>query len=120
MNTILESEETNLTTAGEMTAINPAKTPKVEPRVREFLKALNSGGGKPMETLTPAEARKVLVDAQASVRLDLPACDIEAKTITQDGLKVSLTIVRPPGSKAILPGFIFVHGGGWVLGDFPT
>lgn len=114
------SDEKNLTTHHKMTTINPAQNPKVEHRIREFLKALNSGGGKPMETMTPAEARKVLVDAQASVRLDLPACDIEAKTITQDGLKVSLTIVRPAGSKAMLPGFIFVHGGGWVLGDFPT
>src|SRR5215471_18944846 len=112
MNTILESDET--------TDINPAQNPKVEHRVREFLKALDSGGGKPIETLTPPEARKVLVDAQASVRLTLPACDIEAKTITQDGLKVSLTIVRPAKSKAILPAFMFVHGGGWILGDFPT
>src|SRR4030095_1983608 len=120
MNTILESEDKNLTTAPQMTAVNPAQNPKVDHRIREFLKALNSSGGKPMETMTPAEARKVLVDAQASVRFDLPACDIEAKTITQDGLKVSLTVVRPAGSKATLPGFIFVHGGGWVLGDFPT
>ena len=120
MNTIVESKETNVTTGRRTTTINPAQNPKVDHRVREFLKALNSAGGKPMETMTPAEARKVLVDAQASVRLTLPACDVEAKTITQDGLKVSLTIVRPAGSKAILPGFIFVHGGGWVLGDFPT
>ena len=120
MNTIFESDETRLGTARQMTAINPAQNPKVDRRVRAFLKALNSGGGKPIETLTPAEARKVLVDAQASVRLTLPACDIEAKMIEQDGLKVSLTIVRPAGSKTILPGFIFVHGGGWVLGDFPT
>jgi acetyl esterase/lipase len=103
-----------------MTAINPAQNPKVEHRIREFLKSLNSGGGAPIETLTPAEARKILVDAQASVSLDLPACDIEKKMISQDGLEVSLTIVRPAGSKAVLPAFIFVHGGGWILGDFPT
>ena len=60
------------------------------------------------------------MDAQASVPLDLPACDIEEKTIVQDGLEVSLTIVRPAGSNAVLPAFIFVHGGGWILGDFPT
>jgi len=120
MNTILDFEEKKAARPRQMTAVNPAQNPKVEHRIREFLKALNSGSGKPMETMTPAEARKVLVDAQASVRLDLPACDIEAKTITQDGLKVSLTVVRPAGSKATLPGFIFVHGGGWVLGDFPT
>ncbi|MGH7938259.1 MAG: alpha/beta hydrolase, partial [Bryobacteraceae bacterium] len=100
--------------------INPAQNPKVDRRIREFLKALNASGGKPIETLTPAEARKVLVDAQASVAFELPPCDIEEKTIAQDGLKVSLTIVRPAGNKEILPGFIFVHGGGWILGDFPT
>ncbi len=100
--------------------IDPAQNPKVDHRVREFLRALNSSGGPPIETLKPAAARKVLVDAQASVPLDLPACDVESKTITQDGLKVSLTIVRPAGSKAVLPAFIFVHGGGWILGDFPT
>src|SRR5689334_17276952 len=105
MNTMLESQETELTTARQTAAVNPAQNPKVEHRIRRFLKALNSGGGKPMETMTPAEARKVLVDAQASVRLELPACDIEPKTITQDGLKVSLTIVRPAGSKVTLPGF---------------
>lgn len=75
-----------------MTAINPAQNPKVEHRIREFLKSLNSGGGAPIETLTPAAARKILVDAQASVSLDLPACDIEKKMISQDGLEVSLTI----------------------------
>jgi acetyl esterase len=103
-----------------MTTIDPAENPKVDHSVREFLRALNSGGGKPIETLTPAEARKVLVDAQASVPLDLPACDLEEKTITQDGLEVRLTIVRPAGSKAVLSAFLFVHGGGWILGDFPT
>jgi acetyl esterase/lipase len=103
-----------------MKTINPAENPKVEHRIQEFLKALNSGGGKPIETLTPAEARKVLVDAQASVPLDLPACDVEEKTITQDGLTVRLHIVRPAGSKAVQPAFIFIHGGGWILGDFPT
>jgi len=100
--------------------IDPTENPKVDHRIREFLQALNSSGGKPIETLTPAEARKVLVDAQASVPLELPPCDVEEKTITQDGLEVNLNIVRPVGTKAELPGFVFVHGGGWILGDFPT
>ncbi len=103
-----------------MNKIDPAQNPKVEHRVRAFLQALNSSGGKPMETMTPAEARKVLVDAQASVPLELPACDIAEKTIAQDGLEVRLHIVRPAGSTAVMPAFIFIHGGGWVLGDFPT
>jgi acetyl esterase len=103
-----------------MKTIPPSQNPKVEHRVREFLQGLNSSGGKPIETLTPVEARKVLVGAQASVPLKLPPCDVEEKTITQDGLKVRLNIVRPAGSTAVLPAFVFIHGGGWILGDFPT
>ena len=102
-----------------MHTVDPSKNPQVERRIREFLAVLNSGG-PPIETLSPVAARKVLVDAQASVRLDLPRCDIEQKSITQDGRQVSLTIVRPAGSTSTLPGFLFIHGGGWILGDFPT
>jgi hypothetical protein len=40
------------------TKIDPSKNPTVEHHVRKFLHALNSGGGKPLETLTPADARQ--------------------------------------------------------------
>jgi acetyl esterase/lipase len=60
------------------------------------------------------------VNAQASVSLELPPCDIERKRVTEDGLNIDLTIVRPAGSHGISPAFMFFHGGGWILGDFPT
>jgi acetyl esterase/lipase len=103
-----------------MNSIDPSQNPKVDHRIQEFLKALNSSSGKPMETMTPAEARQVLVGAQASVSVELPPCDVEERTITQDGLEVRLHIVRPAGTIRTLPVFLFIHGGGWVLGDFPT
>lgn len=103
-----------------MSTIVPSQNPKVDHRIRQFLQALNSAGGKPMETLPPVEARQVLVNAQASVSLTLPPCDVSQKAIVQDGQEVSLTIVRPAGATGVLPVFLFVHGGGWILGDFPT
>jgi acetyl esterase len=81
------------------TKVDPAENPKVEHNVRAFLKALNSSGGKPLETMSPGDARQVLVGAQASVKLKLAPCDIEDRTITQDGLDVPITIVRPAGLK---------------------
>jgi acetyl esterase len=102
------------------TKVDPAENPKVERNVRAFLKALNSSGGTPLETLSPTDARQVLVGAQASVKLELAPCDIEDRTITQDGLDVPITIVRPAGLKQKGPVFMFFHGGGWILGDFPT
>jgi acetyl esterase/lipase len=116
----VDSRSRNTSNFQDMKPIDPSQNPKVEHRIREFLNALNSAGGKPIETLTVDEARKILADAQASVPLELPPCDVEDKTISQDGVEVRLSIVRPAGSKAVMPGFIFVHGGGWILGDFPT
>lgn len=92
----------------------------VEHNTQAFLDVLNAGTGKPLEQLSPKDARAVLVGAQAGVKLTLPKADVSEKTIQVDGQSISLTIVRPAGVKGELPVFMFFHGGGWVLGDFPT
>ncbi|MFZ6646959.1 alpha/beta hydrolase [Undibacterium sp. TJN25] len=97
-----------------------AGSPGVEHNTQAFLQALEAGGGKPMEQLSPADARAILVGAQAGVKLTLPKADVSEKTITVDGSDLKLTIVRPAGVSKTLPAFMFFHGGGWVLGDFPT
>jgi acetyl esterase/lipase len=94
--------------------------PRLSRGVKAFLKVLNSSGGPPLETLPPLEAREVLVTAQASVPVDLSGIEESEKTITTDGYTIKLNVVRPEGVKGKLPVFIFVHGGGWVLGDYPT
>jgi len=99
---------------------NSAGSPGVERHTQAFLEALAAEGGRPMEQLSLVEARAVLVGAQASVDLDLPEADITEKIITADGHSMELTIVRPGGVTTTLPVFMFFHGGGWVLGDFPT
>ncbi len=93
--------------------------PHLSTGVKAFLNVLNSGG-PPLESMSPGDARKVLEDAQASVKVDLSGIDVSEKTINEGGYKVKLNIVRPAGVKKKLPVFIFIHGGGWVLGDFPT
>jgi acetyl esterase/lipase len=94
--------------------------PRIFTDVRQFLKALNSGPGKPIEQLSPGDARQVLIDAQNSVTVDYSRIKESTRTIVQDGEKVRIHIVKPIDANAGLPGFIFVHGGGWVLGDYPT
>ncbi|QXH36564.1 alpha/beta hydrolase [Pseudomonas muyukensis] len=92
----------------------------VEHSTQAFLDALNAGGGTPIEQLSPKDARAVLAGAQAGVKLTLPKADVSEKTISVDGQAIRLTIVRPAGVKGTLPVFMYFHGGGWVLGDFPT
>lgn len=100
--------------------IDAAQDPHIESNTRAFLKVLNSGTGKPIEQLSPVEARAVLTGAQNSVKVDLSGIIVSEKTIMQDGLTIKITIVKPINAKGLLPVFMFFHGGGWVLGDFPT
>lgn len=105
--------------AQAVNVLEVANDPRLSREVKAFLKLLNSGD-VPLEALTPLEARQVLVDAQASVKVDLSGIDESEKMITADGYPIALNIVRPEGVKGTLPVFIFIHGGGWVLGDYPT
>ena len=93
--------------------------PGVERNVATFLKSLE--GTETLDSMTPTDARAALSGAQAAPEMILPAANVSEKTIQINGSDLNLTIVRPAGSKQkTLPAFMFFHGGGWVLGDFPT
>jgi acetyl esterase len=97
-----------------------AEDEAISAAVKQFLAALNGSGGPALETLSPKEARGVLVGAQKSVEVDYSGIEESEKTITADGYTIKLNIVKPQGSTETLPVFIYIHGGGWVLGDYPT
>ena len=97
-----------------------AKGKDVDRHTRGFLNQLAAAGGEPMETLSPDEARAVLVAAQEAANVELPPAKVERHLIVVDGRSVPLIIVKPENATGTLPAFIFIHGGGWVIGDFPT
>ena len=69
--------------------------------------------------LTPAEARKVLDDVQAA---PIDKLDVEDRwlTVTSEVGDVRVRIVRPPDAADPLPVILYMHGGGWVLGNADT
>ena len=69
--------------------------------------------------LTPAEARKVLDDVQAEPIDKLPVED-RWTTVPADVGDVRVRIVRPPDVTGPLPAILYMHGGGWVLGNAHT
>lgn len=93
----------------------------VEHGTQNFLNSLAQDKGKPLEELSPQDARAVLVNAQKGTKVDLSGVSVEEKNITvMDKQNIQLTIVRPKNALKNSPAFMFFHGGGWVLGDFPT
>ena len=88
------------------------------PGVKAFLKVLSSGA--PLESLPKLAARQVLIDAQKAFNVDYSGITESEKEIQADGFMIRLSIVKPEGAKDGLPVFVFIHGGGWILGDYPT
>jgi acetyl esterase/lipase len=69
--------------------------------------------------LTPAEARKVLDDVQAAPIDKLDVVD-RWITVPAEVGDVRVRIVRPPDATGLLPVILYMHGGGWVLGNADT
>jgi len=88
--------------------------------VKDFLTVLNSSEGPGLETLSKEDARQVLIGAQEAFEVDLSGIDESERTILSNGHEIKLNIVRPSGVNGKLPVFMFIHGGGWILGDYPT
>jgi acetyl esterase len=89
----------------------------LEPASQEFVEATS----KPpfLYELTPDEARKVLDDVQAAPIDKLPVED-RWITVPAEAGDVRVRIVRPPDAEGTLPVILYVHGGGWVLGNADT
>jgi acetyl esterase len=93
--------------------------PELEATTQAFVDGL--AGGKPIQTLTPADARAVLSGVQKAAEVTLP--DVQIKDVTLPvgpGGQTDIRVMRPAGATDALPVVIYMHGGGWVLGDRET
>ncbi len=100
--------------------ISPAEDPGIFREVRDFLQKTTDPDAPAIETLTPGAARKVLSNLQVSVTVDHSGIDESESLVLQDEVPVNVHIIKPEGYTGLLPVFLFIHGGGWVLGDYPT
>jgi acetyl esterase len=92
----------------------------LEPAAQALADALAAGGGPPLYTLSPDDARAVLDQAQSGA-VAMPPAEIEQHTIPGGPTgTVSITLVRPMAKNGSLPVVVYTHGGGWILGNFAT
>ena len=104
-----------------MSTVADRRIEQLDPHMLHFLKELEAQGGPPLYTLSPADARLVLVNVQRSVSIPMMPADSSDRTIAGGPTgEIALRIVRPQGASAALPGIMYFHGGGWILGDKET
>jgi acetyl esterase len=92
----------------------------VDPTIRSFLEDLNSQDGPQLYELSVEDAREVLINIQKMDVEKLPANIEDQKLPVGPNGNVPIRIVRPNNSKEKLPVVIYLHGGGWVLGNQDT
>ena len=114
-----------------MPAESATTTPApADAQMQAVLDQLAKLGGKPIETLSPDEARKQPTPADAVVALlqsrNQATTPEEVATIKNSsfpgpGGAVPIRIYTPanPGKDA-LPVILYIHGGGWVIADLNT
>jgi acetyl esterase/lipase len=87
-------------------------------------------GAKPLETLTPEQARKQpgpadavksLLDARGLPTTPERVAGTEDRSFAGPGGPVQLRIYRPLGiTEADLPAILYIHGGGWVIANLDS
>src|SRR5438270_1127084 len=89
----------------------------LEPASQSLVEA--TAGPPFLYELRPAEARAVLDEIQAAP-IDKPPVNERWITVPADVGEVRVRIVRPPDAVGALPAILYMHGGGWVLGNADT
>jgi acetyl esterase len=104
-----------------MPTVSDHRAMHLDPQILDFLKALEAQGGPALSTLSPPDARTVLLSLQRSVTVATLPADNEDRTIRGGPTgEIALRIVRPHGASGALPAVMYFHGGGWMLGDSET
>src|SRR6059058_6099259 len=100
-----------------MSVINTHKPVVLEPASHAMAEA--TAGPPFLYELSPPQARAVLDELQSAPIDKLPV-DERWITVPADVGDVRVRIVRPPDAVGMLPVILYMHGGGWVLGDADT
>ena len=107
----------------------PAMGPPPAADMRAVLDKLKALGAKPLETLTPEQARAgpsaadaAKAVAAAKPKRDAAGSEISAHDLTYPGAAGSLParIYTPSGASNARPLIVYYHGGGWVIADINT
>ena len=94
--------------------------PSLHPQIREVLKIMAEAGLRPIEAMTPTEAREQMeATARARKAEPLPVARIEERMIPGPGGPIRLRLYWPRGAGTV-PAIVYYHGGGHVIGSLDT
>jgi acetyl esterase len=101
----------------------PAIATALDPQAKAVIDLVVKSGRPPYHQLSPKDARQLFRETRPASTPVPPEIGM-VKDLTADGPHgpIPLRLYRPKGVAAstALPGLVFFHGGGWVIGDLDT
>ena len=94
--------------------------PDLHPQIQRVLQVMDEAKLKPIEAMTPAEAREQMeATAQGRKAEPLPVNRVEEQLVTGPAGNLRLRLYWPDKA-APLPAIVYYHGGGHVIGSLDT
>jgi acetyl esterase len=94
--------------------------PELHPQIRRVLQVMAEANLKPIEAMTPTEARAQMeATAQSRKAEPLPIARVEERTVPGPDGSIRLRLYWPSAA-APVPAIVYYHGGGHVIGSLDT
>ena len=95
----------------------------LDPQAQALMQLMIDKGVPPVHTMTPEEARASYRSRRAFTQPDAPEVfKVEDKVVSDKGVNVTVRVYHPHAAQShqTLPGLVYLHGGGWTIGDLDT
>lgn len=95
----------------------------LDPQAQVLMQLMIDKGVPPVHTMTPEEARASYRSRRAFTQPDAPEVfKVEDKLVSANGVSVPVRVYHPLAAPSLstLPGLLYLHGGGWTIGDLDT
>jgi hypothetical protein len=95
----------------------------LDPQAQALMQLMIDKGVPPVNTQSPSEARAAYRSRRAFTQPDAPEVfKVEDKVFSANSVNVPVRVYHPHAAQTqkVLPGLVYVHGGGWTIGDLDT
>ena len=95
----------------------------LDPQAQALMQLMVERGVPPVNTLTPVEARESYRSRRTFTQPDAPeVLKVQDHVVNDNGVNVPVRVYHPHAAQTQknLPGLVYIHGGGWTIGDLDT
>ncbi len=93
----------------------------LDPQAQALMTLLSDKGIPPVYTQTPVEARASYRARRSFTQPDAPEVGrVQDLYFSHDDVQIPVRVYHPAGAGANMPALVYLHGGGWTIGDLDT